>query len=667
MELVQYYQEYLSQNPEWAIAVVFLIAFGEALLIIGLFVPSTVALFVAGALVGMGQLPFWPVFLATAIGAIVGDQISYWVGRWYGADLKSWWPLNRYPELVKRGEDYVRQHGGKSIAIGRFIPGVKAVVPGIVGMLRMNQMYFVTVNVASGIVWAAVHVLPGLLLGQSLLLAAEFSGRLVVLLVILLILLAIAGWTIRLLAAGLAPLFNKILRRLSARARASGIRPLQQFGRVLSPGHPHSYLTVLFALVFLVGIFVTADTVLGLLFSNAVSNFDVSVRNVMVALRSTPADALMVGISMLADDGVLAIVGAAIVAWLIYFRSVRAGVAAAVTILVGKFSVIALSAITMRARPETALSAGWFADYSFPSNHVVMATVVLGIAAILSSQTLGRWSKAVVIAMTGIVVVAIGFAQLYLGIHWTSDMLAGLILGTTLVSAYGVLLAALPARRLRPLAMAATTLGVFALAGGIHLATHHQKQLASQATVSPVRLISLEDLSVPGAKLPSQRVDLTGASGDKFSAQWIGPLDAMRPLLMSSRWTLRKRWEAEDGSGYFGGTRPLDALEPRPLLHEGLQAMLTATRELSATERLVMRTYRTNVLLVDKGQDEPIYLVSVLREALATPASFNHMPQSLPANPEDVSSIVKMLESAATLLATEEADGHSVAILRAGK
>src|SRR6188508_1637446 len=178
METIQPYLDYFAQNPTWAIAIVFLIAFGEALLIIGLFVPSTAVLVGAGMLVGTGHLDFWPIFLATVTGAILGDQLSYWAGRLFGERLKTMWPLNRYPALVARGEDFVRQHGGKSIAIGRFVPGVKAVVPGIVGMFGMGQVYFACVNIASGLFWTAAHVFPGMLLGQGLALAGELSGRL---------------------------------------------------------------------------------------------------------------------------------------------------------------------------------------------------------------------------------------------------------------------------------------------------------------------------------------------------------------------------------------------------------------------------------------------------------------------------------------------------------
>src|SRR4029078_10120382 len=197
MEHIQPYLDFFAQHPGWAIGIVFLIAFGEALLIIGLFVPSTAVLVGAGMLVGTGHLEFWPIFTATSLGAILGDQLSYWAGRLFGDRLKTLWPLNRYPVLVARGEDFVRRHGGKSIAIGRFVPGVKAVVPGIVGMFGMGQIYFAVINFTSGLFWALTHILPGMLFGQVLAMAGDLSERLLIVLLVLLVVLAVARLLIR--------------------------------------------------------------------------------------------------------------------------------------------------------------------------------------------------------------------------------------------------------------------------------------------------------------------------------------------------------------------------------------------------------------------------------------------------------------------------------------
>ena len=272
MDYIQPYLDYFVAHPNWAIAVVFLIAFGEALLIIGLFVPSTVVLVSAGALVGTGLLPFWPVFLATSFGAIAGDQVSYWAGRLYGERLKTYWPLDRYPALVARGEDFVRRHGGKSIALGRFIPGVKAVVPGIVGMLGMGQIYFAAINFSSGVVWTAAHVLPGILLGQSLAFASELSGRLVVALLMLLAILAIAGYAIRMIAGGIAPYVSHVLEEIAAWARSRKSRSWQRFARAVDPRNPRSLLVVLFVAVVFTGVIVLANMAIRIVSNDALQS-----------------------------------------------------------------------------------------------------------------------------------------------------------------------------------------------------------------------------------------------------------------------------------------------------------------------------------------------------------------------------------------------------------
>ena len=43
--------------------------------------------------------------IATAVGCILGDQISYWAGKLFGERLKTMWPLRLYPQLVAKGED----------------------------------------------------------------------------------------------------------------------------------------------------------------------------------------------------------------------------------------------------------------------------------------------------------------------------------------------------------------------------------------------------------------------------------------------------------------------------------------------------------------------------------------------------------------------------------
>lgn len=147
---------------------IFAVAIGEAVFILGLLVPSTPVLLLAGGIIAEGRLPFWEVYLAAVVGAVIGDAISYTIGFWLKDRVKTVWPFKHHLELISRGEAFFAKHGGKSVFIGRFIPGVKAVVPGIAGMMGMQYRYFTIINVISAFAWAAAHILPGMLLAHWL-------------------------------------------------------------------------------------------------------------------------------------------------------------------------------------------------------------------------------------------------------------------------------------------------------------------------------------------------------------------------------------------------------------------------------------------------------------------------------------------------------------------
>lgn len=154
----------VSDNFWLSILFIFLVSIGEAVFILGLFVPSTPVLLLVGGIIATGKLPFWPIYLAAVIGAVIGDAISYTVGHLLKDRIKTIWPFRNYLPLLARGEVFFAKHGGKSVFIGRFIPGVKAVVPGIAGMMGMTYRWFSIINVTSAFVWAAAHILPGMLL-----------------------------------------------------------------------------------------------------------------------------------------------------------------------------------------------------------------------------------------------------------------------------------------------------------------------------------------------------------------------------------------------------------------------------------------------------------------------------------------------------------------------
>jgi membrane protein DedA with SNARE-associated domain/membrane-associated phospholipid phosphatase len=631
MDHIQPYLDYFSANPEWALIVIFLIAFGEALLIIGLFVPSTAVLVGAGMLVGSGHLGFWSVFWATAVGAIAGDQVSYWAGRLFGDRLKTMWPLHKYPVLMARGEDFVRAHGGKSIALGRFVPGVKAVVPGIVGMLGMSQLYFLVVNVSSGLVWTIVHIGPGILLGQGLALAGDLSGHLVVVLLVLLVIIAVAGWLIRIFAASMQPYVNGLLTRASVWARRRKSRSWHRFGKAIKPGNPRAPAVLFLLFVGIASLSVLVDIVTGFVLRQAASNLDLSAATVMAELRNSPADAFMIPLTMMAERPVVWTLGVAMAVWLIIWRGWRVALLMLATMGFAEFASVNLNHLV--SSPDSLRHGG------FTSTPTLMAGLVLGFLAALSGHAMGRWSKAVVAAICGSVVVAIAFSRVYLGAEWLSGVLAGGLLSLILTSLFGMVIEAIPARRIRPLGLMAFMLLVAAVTGTVYINTYDsfaEKRYAAK----PVEQTFTEEQWTQGAwhTIPNRRVDLAGTPEEVFTAQWVGKLDQVKIELQKQGWQAKDTWRWQDIFAYLDPKAELAKLPPRPVLHQGLKAKLTMTLENPATpaHRQVLRAFRTQVFVTVNGKPEPVFLISVTPEAPKTRFQLYSMPMTLAANADDI-------------------------------
>lgn len=661
LDYIQPYLDYFTANPEWALVIIFLIALGEALLIIGLFVPSTAVLVGAGVLVGTGHLQFWPVIIATCLGCIAGDQFSYWAGRMFGERLKTMWPLNHYPQLVAKGEDFVRVHGGKSIAIGRFVPGVKSVVPGIVGMFGMNQLFFIFVNVTSGVFWSFAHVVPGVLIGQGLAFAGELSGRLLVVLLVLLLILALAGFVIRLAAAGVSPFLNHLLARISAWARAKRGRSWQRFARAVAPDNPRSVMIVLFAAIMFTGLIALINLGIRAASSSAVSNMDVSVATLMRESRNAPADELMTVVTMMGDTMVMTALALAILGWLIWHKAYRAAWAAGIAIVAAKLFEIAMKLGIQRARP-TELSYSGASIFSFPSGHATMAAVIFGILAVLVSHSMGRWGRAVVYALCAILVVAIAYSRLYLGAHWLSDVLAGLTFGVVMMAAFGVAIEAIPPRRIKPLGLFATALVVFLAAGVVHVSTGFNRASEIYAMPEPQTLVPVSQwVENDWQKLPARRIDMAGKPEEAFIAQFAGNLDLLARQLEVSGWTAAPVWTWRQSLPYLNPNATLPDLAPRPALHEGLKAKLTLIRTTAGNgdDREVIRIYKTGLAAAEGTTYKPIYLVSLTREVRSHGFDLYAIPSQRPASDADVTELRGVLARAQgiSILAEHERAG----------
>jgi len=153
--------EFMRVHQGWAPAIVALLAFGESLAFISLLLPAWAALVGMGALISAGEINFWPIWVAASIGAALGDWLSYWIGRKLEYTVQNIWPLSRYPELIPKGEEFMKKWGVAGIFIGRFFGPLRASVPLVAGIFEMAFWRLQIANFTSAFVWGAVLLTLG--------------------------------------------------------------------------------------------------------------------------------------------------------------------------------------------------------------------------------------------------------------------------------------------------------------------------------------------------------------------------------------------------------------------------------------------------------------------------------------------------------------------------
>jgi membrane protein DedA with SNARE-associated domain len=153
--------DFIRIHQAWAAPIVFALAFAESLAFVSLVVPAWGALVLIGALIKAGELNFWPIWIAGAVGAAMGDWLSYWIGQKLEYTVQHIWPLSKHPQLIPRGEAFIKKWGALGIFIGRFFGPLRAAVPLVAGIFEMPYWRFQIANFTSAFVWAWVLLTIG--------------------------------------------------------------------------------------------------------------------------------------------------------------------------------------------------------------------------------------------------------------------------------------------------------------------------------------------------------------------------------------------------------------------------------------------------------------------------------------------------------------------------
>ncbi|MHC5655713.1 VTT domain-containing protein [Stappia sp. ICDLI1TA098] len=621
----------IGEHPTLANAVVFLIAMGEALFLIGMVVPSTVVLVGAGTLVGLGKLDPWPIFIWTVLGATAGDAISYWIGHIYKDRIKKVWPFSRYTTLVERGEAYFRRHGGKSVFIGRFVPGVKAIVPGIAGMVGMPAGRFTVINVTSAIAWTIVHLGPGVIAGTAFGALGKISGRLATMLGVFLVLLFLAVMLARWLILIVLPLYAGSRVRFVAWLAARQNRVARWLARMFDPAHPRSAGMLVSALLLLVTVPLFVALAAAISPDAGLQRADTAIRNLFQDLRTPVGDQIMVSITMLGDGLVTSIVAIVAVAYLFVRRAWRRATGFLIAIASTAVFVPLFKLLMNRERPIDIYSG---ADaFSFPSGHATINTVLYGLIAVLVAHDRSPLTKAGVFSVAVSLIGAIGFSRVYLGAHWASDVAGGLAFGTAMVAAFAFIFGSVHNEKVGRWALAALVTVTLAGVGGAHVMRNFNNAVELYRPVSPIVAMTRDEWLSGGWKtLPGHRIELNGEQEEPLVVQWAGDPAALAEALKPHGYVRAPQWSVATFAGFLAGQTLPEDLPALPRIQNGRGAELVLVRQdaniapsatgedPSSGGRWVLRLWPTRFDLdTEAGGSVPIHVGSLIHERILRP------------------------------------------------
>lgn len=594
--------QWVAANPGWAGVIVFLIAFSESLAAIGLLMPGAVLMFGVGALIATGSLAFWPTVLWAVAGAVAGDALSFWIGRYYKSQLLGVWPFRRHPALLERGIDYFRRHGGKSVLLGRFIGPIRPIIPAVAGMLDMPAWRFAAVNVASAFAWAPAYLLPGVAFGASLELAAQVASRLAMFLVIALALLWFTAWVLRRIYAVLTPRSDAMLYQVLLWSKA---HPM--LGRlpasVLDPNQREARGLTLLALLLLGSTLSFLWISRALWESRLLGNLDQLVFHSLQELRTPWADGLSIAVTGMGDPAVLAVMIGVIGAWLAARRHNEALVHWLTATLVPYAMTLVLQLATRGDRPLP-LDYG---TYAFPSAHAILATAVYGFTAVLLARELRpRW-RPLAYSAAGLAIAPIAFSRLYLGAHWLSDVLGGVTLGLAWIALIGIAYRRHLSRSLPVGPLSAAILGALLAGLVINGAARLPDNLETYRPRFEIRTMEGPAWWNQGWQTaPAFRSDLRGHRRHPLSLQWAGPLARIQASLEDAGW----RAPAELPTGALEWLRSQAQVERMPVLpqvHAGHHEALLLVRPVG--DRLAaLRLWPADVTLRFEVVNLPLWL-----------------------------------------------------------
>ncbi len=609
--LIERILELVQSNRGWLIGLSAVFAYFESLAVLGLLLPGVLLLFIVGAVVsGDMALLLW-CWLSAFIGALGGDWTSYWVGRHYRDRIDGWPLLRRHPELMARARRAVARHGAKGVFLGRLLGPTRPVSALIAGAMSLPPRTMLAATIPACAVWVPIYMLPGLLFGASLELAAEFASRLVVVLVLLLIVVWAVAWLTRLIYAFTARRSGWWLRSL---IRWSMEHPL--IGRWVEPlfsgsGRRELLSVALLGLLLMFCLAVFVGVLIAIPFAAGTLDAERQLVSLAASLRNHVADPVMIVIALAADLRVITLV---------------AGGMALLMLALGRGNAAAhWLAATAGGWLLAELLNAWFGFLfsapgatpgygEVPHRGLTLVTVVLGFFAVMVAKDMRAFRRKWPYLVNSVLLALVSFASFYLGLVTPIGLVAALALGGGWLALVGIGYRQRALRRRHPGMLALLFYGLLVSVTAFEVDDGYPRLAEATRLELPRHTLSEQAWQDGGwQQLPAVRSRLGSNRGQRFDFQYAGPRSWLVGQLEQAGWRRPEirslRWSS------LLSARPIPERMPHlPRDFAGRPEALIMIRDRADGKRAVLRLWASGATLEADGA--PVWLGQVRIEAV---------------------------------------------------
>ena len=160
-------REFVEAYGAWVYALLFAIIFVETGVVVMPFLPGDSLLFVVGALCGVGLMNLPLVMVLLCLAAILGDQLNYSIGRYFGPRVFQWENSRFFNKnAFDQAHAFYEKYGGVTIIVARFLPFLRTFAPFVGGVAEMSRSKFTLFNIVGGLLWVVGLTLAGYLFGN---------------------------------------------------------------------------------------------------------------------------------------------------------------------------------------------------------------------------------------------------------------------------------------------------------------------------------------------------------------------------------------------------------------------------------------------------------------------------------------------------------------------